>query len=99
MTVRRVARDAAVAALSTRPGQHKIDRAEQSEIVRLQGPGCPFDVDLTVRAAPILLAVSDNGPEMRSDSTRTFMALVIIGQHFGRLQRVIRRGLAWRLLR
>ena len=35
-TVRRVARDAAVAALSARPGQRKIDRAEQTEIVRLQ---------------------------------------------------------------
>ena len=36
MTVRRVARDAAVAALSTKPGQRKVDRGEQSEIVRLQ---------------------------------------------------------------
>ena len=44
----------------------------------------PDDVDLTDTAAPILLAVSDNGPEMRSDMTRTFMALVTIGQHFGR---------------
>lgn len=44
----------------------------------------PDDVDLTTDAAPILLAVSDNGPEMRSDATRTFMALVTIGQHFGR---------------
>ncbi len=44
----------------------------------------PDDVDLTEPAAPILLAVSDNGPEMRSDVTRTFMALVTIGQHFGR---------------
>ena len=36
ITVRRVARDAAVAALSARPGQRKVDRAEQTEIVRLQ---------------------------------------------------------------
>ena len=36
MTVRRVARDAAVAALSARPGQRKVDRVEQTEIVRLQ---------------------------------------------------------------
>ena len=42
------------------------------------------DVDLADDAAPILLAVSDNGPEMRSDETRAFMALVTIGQHFGR---------------
>ena len=44
----------------------------------------PDDVDLADEAAPILLAVSDNGPEMRSDETRAFMALVTIGQHFGR---------------
>lgn len=48
---------------------------------RLDHPG---DVDLAEPAAPILLAVSDNGPEMRSDETRAFMALVTIGQHFGR---------------
>ena len=33
---------------------------------------------------PILLAWSDNGPQMRSESTREFMALVAIGQYFGR---------------
>ncbi len=44
----------------------------------------PTDVDLTDETAPVLLAVSDNGPEMRSDTTRTFMALMTIGQHFGR---------------
>jgi putative transposase len=48
---------------------------------RLDQPG---DVDLTDETAPVLLAVSDNGPEMRSDTTRTFMALMTIGQHFGR---------------
>jgi putative transposase len=43
-------------------------------------------VDLAVddAAAPILLAVSDNGPEMRSGSTREFLALCAIAQHFGR---------------
>jgi len=35
-------------------------------------------------AHPILLAVSDNGPQMTSGSTRQFMALNAIGQHFGR---------------
>ena len=44
----------------------------------------PADVDLNDNAAPVLLAVSDNGPEMRSDETRAFMALMTIGQHFGR---------------
>jgi putative transposase len=33
---------------------------------------------------PILLAVSDNGPQMSSGSTREFMALCAIAQHFGR---------------
>lgn len=43
-------------------------------------------VDLGVddRARPILLAVSDNGPQMTSGSTREFMALCAIAQHFGR---------------
>lgn len=33
---------------------------------------------------PILLAMSDNGPQMTSGSTREFMALCAIAQHFGR---------------
>lgn len=48
---------------------------------RLDAPG---DVDLDEESVPILLAVSDNGPEMRSSETRSFMALLTIGQHFGR---------------
>ena len=33
---------------------------------------------------PILLAVSDNGPQMTSRDTRTFMTLLAIARHFGR---------------
>lgn len=33
---------------------------------------------------PVLLAVSDNGPQMTSSKTATFMAGARIGQHFGR---------------
>ena len=33
---------------------------------------------------PLLLAVSDNGPEMRAGDTARFMALCSIAQHFGR---------------
>lgn len=33
---------------------------------------------------PVLLAVSDNGPQMTSSKTAQFMALARIGQHFGR---------------
>ena len=36
------------------------------------------------RPRPILLAVSDNGPQMTSGSTREFLALCAIAQHFGR---------------
>jgi transposase InsO family protein len=42
----------------------------------------PFDADVDV--APVLLAVSDNGPQMTSGSTREFMAMCAIAQHFGR---------------
>jgi transposase InsO family protein len=35
-------------------------------------------------ARPVLLAVSDNGPQMTSGSTRQFMAMCAIAQHFGR---------------
>jgi putative transposase len=43
-------------------------------------------VDVTVdeEGRPILLAVSDNGPQMTSGSTREFLALCAIAQHFGR---------------
>ena len=33
---------------------------------------------------PVLLVVSDNGPQMRSGSTAEFMAMCAIAQHFGR---------------
>ena len=35
-------------------------------------------------ARPILLAVSDNGPQMTSDATKAFMAAMAIAQHHGR---------------
>jgi len=43
-------------------------------------------VDITTDdpARPILLAISDNGPQMTSGSTREFMALCAIATHFGR---------------
>ena len=41
--------------------------------------------ELTVAGqVPLLLAVSDNGPQMRSYSTREFMAALAIAQQFGR---------------
>jgi putative transposase len=41
-------------------------------------------VEVDDESRPILLAVSDNGPQMTSGSTREFMALCAIAQHFGR---------------
>jgi putative transposase len=49
---------------------------------RLADPDTPIpDNDDTI---PMLLAISDNGTEMRGDDTRRFMALMSIAQHFGR---------------
>jgi len=42
------------------------------------------DISVDDDARPVLLAVSDNGPQMTSGSTREFMALCAIAQHFGR---------------
>ncbi|MHB1800065.1 MAG: integrase core domain-containing protein [Actinomycetes bacterium] len=42
------------------------------------------DPSVDDEARPILLAVSDNGPQMSSGSTREFMAMCAIAQHFGR---------------
>jgi putative transposase len=43
----------------------------------------PFDAAVDV-LPPVLLAVSDNGPQMTSVDTRAFMAMCAIAQHFGR---------------
>ena len=43
-----------------------------------------LDLNLDDPRRPILLAVSDNGPQMTSADTRAFMALVAIAQHHGR---------------
>jgi transposase InsO family protein len=43
----------------------------------------PFQAAVDV-LPPVLLAVSDNGPQMTSCSTREFMAMCAIAQHFGR---------------
>jgi transposase InsO family protein len=49
-------------------------------------PADPFPLDPDVDVLPpILLAVSDNGPQMTSCSTREFMAMCAIAQHVGRL--------------
>lgn len=42
------------------------------------------DIGADDSSRPILLAVSDNGPQMTSGSTREFLAMCAIAQHFGR---------------
>lgn len=43
-----------------------------------------LDLDADDPRRPILLAVSDNGPPMKAQATRAFMALMAIAQHHGR---------------
>ena len=60
-----------------------LEREGLLELVSARQDGL---VDPTVDdpSRPILLAMSDNGPQMTSGSTREFMALCAIHQHFGR---------------
>jgi hypothetical protein len=51
-------------------------------LARLRGQFSELDAE--VEGAPMLLAISDNGTEMRAGDTRKFMALCSIAQHFGR---------------
>lgn len=55
-----------------------FEQIEQRTAAGLADPSTDDDT------RPILLAVSDNGPQMTSGSTREFMALCAIAQHFGR---------------
>jgi hypothetical protein len=60
-----------------------LEREGLAELVGARQDGL---VDLTMDdpSRPVLLALSDNGPQMTSGSTREFMALCAIHQHFGR---------------
>jgi transposase InsO family protein len=46
--------------------------------------GVAFDPDNTNGDLPVLLVMSDNGPQMTSGSTREFMALCWLASHYGR---------------
>lgn len=52
-------------------------------LVRLRSGQTTVD-DLDDETVPVLLAMSDNGPQMRSHTTREFMAACAIMQRFGR---------------
>jgi putative transposase len=63
-----------------------IEALEDEGLMELIEARADATVDLSADdpSRPILLAVSDNGPQMRSGSTKEFMALCAIAQHFGR---------------
>jgi putative transposase len=67
-----------------------LDALEQEGMLELvearldAEPAALFPLGDAVPEPPILLAVSDNGPQMTSGSTREFMAMCAIAQHFGR---------------
>ncbi|MGP3921534.1 transposase, partial [Nonomuraea sp. 10N515B] len=56
---------------------HLLD--DERFLAELRGGQVPDHDDF-----PVLLALSDNGPQMTSSATRTFMAGARIAQHFGR---------------
>ncbi|MGH3456294.1 MAG: integrase core domain-containing protein [Nocardioidaceae bacterium] len=61
-----------------------LDREGLLEQVERRRDDGLVDVSTDDASRPILLAVSDNGPQMTSGSTREFLALCAIAQHFGR---------------
>jgi putative transposase len=60
-----------------------LEREGLAELVAARQDGL-VDLSRDDPSRPILLAMSDNGPQMTSGSTREFMALCAIHQHFGR---------------
>lgn len=66
-----------------------LDAADQAATAALREALCSGDRDRVATLTgdgqpPLLLAISDNGPQMRSVSTREFLAGVAIAQQFGR---------------
>ena len=65
------------------------------DLVQARHDDGTVDLGVDDQTRPILLAVSDNGPQMTSGSTREFMALCAIAQHFGRPHTPSRVESAW----
>ena len=61
-----------------------LDREGLLDLVDARHDDGTVDLGVDDQTRPILLAVSDNGPQMTSGSTREFMAMCAIAQHFGR---------------
>ncbi|MDN5861348.1 MAG: integrase core domain-containing protein, partial [Pseudonocardia sp.] len=65
---------------------HAADAAATAELVKALVDGDAEVIDKAVADGdrPLLLAISDNGPQMRSHSTKEFLAGVAIARQFGR---------------
>lgn len=61
-----------------------LEREGLLELIEGRHDDGTVDLGVADETRPILLAVSDNGPQMTSRSTREFMAMCAIAQHFGR---------------
>jgi putative transposase len=66
--------------------EHLAERIDGRLLARLRaGELSPADIDgPDADGVPVLIAMSDNGPQMRSHSTKQFMAACAIMQRFGR---------------
>ena len=75
-----------LAALESEGLLEVIDERDTEQLRQALLSGQPEAIEQAVGEGqvPLLLAVSDNGPQMRSHSTREFLAGVHIAQHFGR---------------
>jgi transposase InsO family protein len=65
---------------------HAADAAATDSLVKALADGDAEGVDKAIADGdrPLLLAISDNGPQMRSHTTREFLAGVAIARQFGR---------------
>jgi putative transposase len=72
--------------LAALDGEQLTDRIDARLLARLRaGEATPADLDgPDADGVPVLIAMSDNGPQMRSHSTKEFMAACAIMQRFGR---------------
>ena len=75
-----------LAALESEGLLEVIDARDTKELRQALLLGQPEKIEAAIGEGqvPLLLAVSDNGPQMRSHSTREFLAGVHIAQHIGR---------------
>jgi len=73
-------------ALETEDLWHAADLAATDDLVKALVDGDAEVIDRAIADGnrPLLLAISDNGPQMRSHSTKEFLAGVAIARQFGR---------------